>query len=57
MPEVPTLINELLSYQVQISDAGHDSYNARSGAHDDLVLAVSLAAWGARKAGYTGVWL
>ncbi len=44
-PEAATLINELESYQVKISERGHDSYDARSGAHDDLVLALCLATW------------
>ena len=44
--ESEILIQELRSFRVQISDAGHDSYGAwRSGEHDDMVLAVALAAW------------
>jgi hypothetical protein len=31
--------------RVKISTAGHDSYSAREGAHDDLVLAVAMAVW------------
>lgn len=46
LPEAPTLVKELLAYQVKISPlTAHDSYNAREGAHDDLVLALALAAW------------
>lgn len=40
-----TLVDELKNYRVKISAAGHDSYDAREGAHDDLVLAVALAVW------------
>jgi hypothetical protein len=40
-----TLVDELRNYQVKISPAGHDSYNAREGQHDDLVLATALAVW------------
>jgi hypothetical protein len=40
-----TLTRELLDYRVRISATGHDSYDAREGQHDDLVLAVSLACW------------
>jgi hypothetical protein len=40
-----TLTRELLSYRVKISAAGRDSYSAREGEHDDLLLAVSLATW------------
>lgn len=37
---------ELLEFQIKISVAGHDSYEAwREGSHDDLVLAVALACW------------
>jgi hypothetical protein len=40
-----TLTKELADYRVKISPAGHDSYEARTGAHDDLVLATSLVCW------------
>ena len=40
-----TLTKELQDYRVKLSPAGHDSYDARSGQHDDLVLAVSLVCW------------
>ncbi len=44
-----TLADELHNFKVTISALGHDSYGAgdgwREGAHDDLVLAVALAAW------------
>ena len=43
------LVQELLNFRVKISLSGRDSYGAgeewRDGAHDDLVLAVALAAW------------
>lgn len=44
---VPLLQKELLAFKVSISAQGHDSYNndARENPHDDLVLAVALAAW------------
>jgi hypothetical protein len=43
-----SLIAELLSYRVKINEStGHDSYSAwRQRDHDDLVTALSLAAWG-----------
>lgn len=34
---------------MKISAAGHDSYDAREGAHDDLVLAAALACWASEK--------
>ena len=40
-----TLTKELADYRVKISATGHDSYEARSGQHDDLVLAASLVCW------------
>jgi hypothetical protein len=45
LPEAATLTAELRDYRVKISASGHDSYDAREGAHDDLILAVALAVW------------
>lgn len=45
LPSAAALVEELQSYQVEVSAAGHDSYSARSGQHDDLILAVAVAAW------------
>lgn len=46
----PVLVKELLNFRVTISAAGNDSYgNWREAANDDLVLAVALAAWRARR--------
>lgn len=47
LPETPTLVKELLAFQVKIDPlTAHDSYAAwREGAHDDLVLALALACW------------
>jgi len=45
LAEAETLVRELADYRVKISASGHDSYDAREGQHDDLVLAVALAAW------------
>lgn len=42
-----TLIDELLNFKVTISEAANDTYGGRQGKHDDLVLAVALAAWAA----------
>lgn len=50
LPEAQTLIEELLNFQIKISASGHDSYGAwREGAHDDLILATSLACWASEK--------
>jgi hypothetical protein len=46
IPDTQKLIEEMLAFQVKISDTAHDSYGSwRSGTHDDLVLAVAMAAW------------
>lgn len=53
LPEVNTLIKELVSMQVKITTDAHDTYGAwREGTHDDLALAVAMAAWYARYSGY-----
>jgi hypothetical protein len=47
-PETATLLRELSTFKVQISAAGNESYEAwREKDHDDLVLAVAIAAWAA----------
>ena len=47
LPEADTLTKELMAFKVTLSATGHDSYGNdwRENAHDDLVLAVALAAW------------
>jgi len=46
LPLAHIFVNELLKFKVEINKRGHDSYEAwREGVHDDLVLAVALAAW------------
>lgn len=43
MPELKTLLKELQSFKVKVTDAGNDTYgNDRSGEHDDMVLALAL---------------
>lgn len=51
LPDAAVLVKELENFKVKIDPAtAHDSYSAwREGVHDDLVLAVSLAVWYARK--------
>jgi hypothetical protein len=54
LPHAATLTKELLNFHVTINDKAHDSYGAwREGVHDDLVLAVALAAWHGNKCGIT----
>jgi hypothetical protein len=40
-----TLRAELNDFRVEFSATGQMTFNARSGRHDDLVLAVAIAAW------------
>jgi hypothetical protein len=48
LPDAAVLVKELQNFQVKITDMGNDTYGAwREGPHDDLVLAVALALWGA----------
>ncbi len=50
LPEAKTLTDELLNFRYDITPAGNDTYGARQGGeHDDLVLALCLAVWAARK--------
>ncbi len=46
LPDALVLQQELLNFQMKLTDAAHDTYGAyREGTHDDLTLAVALAAW------------
>jgi hypothetical protein len=45
LKDVQALLNELMAFRVKITEAGNDTYNAREGAHDDLLLALALAVW------------
>jgi len=47
LPDAPVLKHELQNFKVKIDpETAHDGYSAwREGQHDDLVLAVALAAW------------
>lgn len=40
-----TLEREAAAFQMKLSASGRDSYSARTGEHDDLLLAVSLPIW------------
>jgi hypothetical protein len=43
--EWPALRRELLNFRPEITRSGNETWNARSGEHDDLVLATALAVW------------
>jgi hypothetical protein len=50
LPEASLLVKELETFQVKITEAANEVYGAwRAGQHDDLVLAVGLAAWAGEK--------
>ena len=40
-----TLKRELQDFKVKITDAANETFSAREGAHDDLVLATALPIW------------
>jgi hypothetical protein len=40
-----TLKKELLDFRVRVTKAANETFTARDGAHDDLVLAVAMAVW------------
>jgi hypothetical protein len=52
LSEARSLSKELRDFQLRFTAAAHVTYNAREGAHDDLVLSVALACWYAER-GYT----
>ena len=43
--EADTMKRELQDFRRHIGASGYMTYNARSGAHDDLILATALAVW------------
>lgn len=45
LPEADALREELRDFRRHVSAAGRYSYEARTGKHDDLVLAVAIALW------------
>lgn len=50
VPEAEILGREIQSFKMKYTDKGHDQYAAwREGEHDDLVLALCIGLWYARK--------
>lgn len=45
LPEAVTLLQELASFRVKITGAGNETFAAREGDHDDVLLAVLMACW------------
>ena len=46
LPLADAFMDELQAFRVRLTAKGHDTYAARAGEHDDLVIAVALAVWG-----------
>jgi hypothetical protein len=54
LADTPALVSELQDFRAHVTDSGRWTFGARSGAHDDLVLALALACW----RGYSkGTWV
>jgi hypothetical protein len=51
LAEAETLVRELQDFRVEYTAAGHLTFNARTGKHDDLVLALAIAVWRAHGGG------
>jgi hypothetical protein len=50
LPHAATLLSEMQNMRVKVTSAGNEQYGAwREGQHDDLVFAVALACWAAKK--------
>jgi hypothetical protein len=45
LPEAAVLKSEMADFRVNYSASGYAQYEARSGRHDDLVLAVAISLW------------
>jgi hypothetical protein len=51
LPDAPVLVRELENFRVKVTASAHETFEAwRERDHDDLVLAVALAAWVGEKA-------
>lgn len=51
----PVIRQEFSSFRAKVSTTGHHAYEAGGGAHDDLVLALALAVWGADESSPEGM--
>lgn len=49
LADAATLARELADYRLNFTQAGNAQFNARSGAHDDLLIATGLALYGAQR--------
>src|SRR5262249_19861726 len=51
LPLADVVKDELLSFRVKVAESARESFNAREGTHDDLLLALPLAVWVAEPRG------
>ncbi|MBI4470954.1 MAG: hypothetical protein HY650_16690 [Acidobacteria bacterium] len=49
MPFLDVLVSELQHYQVRATSTGSEAFEARQGEHDDLVLALAIGLYAAKK--------
>lgn len=54
VPDDDELIKELQYFEYELTQSGNVRMNARSGYHDDLVIALALACWQGRSVGISG---
>lgn len=57
IPRDEALMRELQYYEYELTDSGNVRMNARSGHHDDLVIAIALACLQAKSSGFSGRYL
>ena len=55
LDEAAEFVRELQDFRVEYTAAGSLTFNARSGKHDDLVLALAIACWRAYGGGIRGI--
>ena len=49
--EMDAVLDELENFEIKVSDEGRDSYSAKIGSHDDLIIALGLSCWMASQVG------
>jgi len=60
LPFAAALVEELQNFQVKVTEAANETFGAVGGGyHDDLVLAIMIAAWAGEHAptGRLGMWV
>ncbi len=49
LPDARALVEEMADFRATIGESGYTAFSARSGAHDDLVMAVAVGCWWAHR--------